>query len=308
MLYNNWLASVAERFQRAFDEIAIVHNFEFGDEFEMALAKTLQKLLPRRFGVCRGYLLGADGTRAGDDIIIFDAHRFPTVRALAQDLAQLEQVPAEAVLAYIEAKHTLYVAEDEGHGQSLAKATRQVERVKAVKRAAVGENNLFEGVTLSGFTISRPKGAPDFRNPYYAAVWARHVKAPVADTFDAFAKCVGLVGDLRHEVPDAIIAGECVALPGYPGEGNTITPCRFVGDVAGLVSIKGLPSPLGIGFAHLLWAIEWIRLGELPWSRMIVEQFSSHDIRATDPPTSGMKFYPSAEVPTEETTASDGKE
>jgi hypothetical protein len=116
-VYGNWLSEIANRFQARFDTITAVHNFEHGDEFEVALCQVLRDILPRRASVCRGYVVAQDGTLAGDDIIVFDAARFPVLRALGDDLSRKEKVPAEAVLAYIEAKHTLHV--DGGGPQSL---------------------------------------------------------------------------------------------------------------------------------------------------------------------------------------------
>src|SRR5580704_5209058 len=134
MLYDNWLSDVARRFQQRFDEIKATYNFDNGPEFEIALCEVLREILPRRFGVCRGFVVGRNGERAGDDIIVFDAQHFPTIRALATDLSRKESIPAEAVLAYIEAKHTLRVEGDEAAGQSLAKALCQVDAVKGISR------------------------------------------------------------------------------------------------------------------------------------------------------------------------------
>jgi hypothetical protein len=74
------------------------HNFEYGAEFEIALCEVLRQVLPSRVGVCRGYVVSEDGTKAGDDIILFDAARFPTLRLLGESLALKEQVPVEASL------------------------------------------------------------------------------------------------------------------------------------------------------------------------------------------------------------------
>jgi len=66
VLYNNWLHGVATRFQKKFDDISAEFNFELGPEFEIAICKVLQDLLPRRFGVCRGFVVGQSGDLAGD--------------------------------------------------------------------------------------------------------------------------------------------------------------------------------------------------------------------------------------------------
>jgi hypothetical protein len=175
VLYNNWLGDITERFQKKFDDIKVVYNFEYGEEFEMAIADALRELLPQRYGVCRGYVVSRDGQSAGDDIIIFDAQHFPTLRALERtDLSRKENVPAEAVLAYIEAKHTLQFA-GEG-GQSLSKAVDQVRRVKEVPRPPVPHSEIIPGVNLPAqFSVTSPPYMPQIRNPYYGAIWARNV-------------------------------------------------------------------------------------------------------------------------------------
>jgi hypothetical protein len=291
VLYDNWLPDVARRFQQRFDNIGAMHNFELGNEFEVALCKVLVDLLPRRFGVCRGFVVGRNGERAGDDIIVFDAQRFPTIRALATDFSQKESVPAEAVLAYIEAKHTLTVEGDENAPQSLAKATTQIERVKKVPRPPVGHGELISGVDLEGlFTATPAPGLPTIRNPYYAAVWARRVKTKSEDAFAAFSHRLLEVGSERSELPDAIVAGNALALPVVRSseEKGSIKP--FVCESTELASMLNEATPWGIAFAHMLWAMEWIRLGELPWSKMLTEQLRIKNLAFANPPLRGSKF------------------
>src|SRR5580658_2100999 len=181
MLYDNWLSDVARRFQQRFDEIKATYNFDNGPEFEIALCEVLREILPRRFGVCRGFVVGRNGERAGDDIVVFDSLHFPTLRALATDLSLKESVPAEAVLAYIEAKHTLTAEGDGKSGQSLTKALSQIQAVKAVPRPTVGHEQILPGVNLHGVTFQGPAHFPKTRNPYYAAIWARNVKSSESD-------------------------------------------------------------------------------------------------------------------------------
>jgi hypothetical protein len=51
--------------------------------------------------------------KAGDDIITYECHLFPTARFLLDcDFSLKEQVPVEAVAAYIEAKHALEIEGD----------------------------------------------------------------------------------------------------------------------------------------------------------------------------------------------------
>lgn len=291
MLYDNWLPDVARRFQQKFDNIAATHNFELGNEFEVAVCEVLRDLLPRRFGVCRGFVVGRNGDRAGDDIVIFDAQRFPTLRALATDLSRMESIPAEAVLAYIEAKHTLIVEGDEKVGQSLAKATRQVELVKAVPRPPVEHAELIPGVNLKGgFTVTPPPGFPQIRNPYYAAIWARHVKAKSDDVFVAFSRRLHEIGIARNELPDAIVAGSALALPVVRNSEKNVSIKPFVCESTELASVLNEAAPWGIALAHMLWAIEWIRLGELPWSTLLTEQLQIKNMGLAEPPMRGAKF------------------
>lgn len=52
LLYQGYVQTLSQRFESALSEIASQHNFELGDEFEIAICKTLRKILPTRFGIC----------------------------------------------------------------------------------------------------------------------------------------------------------------------------------------------------------------------------------------------------------------
>lgn len=294
MLYNNWLSDVASRFQRSFEEIQATHNFEYGDEFEVAVCKLLRALLPRQYGVCRGFVVARTGEHAGDDIIVFDAGRFPTLRALGMDdLSRMEYVPAEAVLAYIEAKHTLT-------GETLSKATKQVEQVKAIPRPPVDLSRRISGINLKGISIQPPKDFPAICNPYYAAIWARQEKMDSEDSYRAFAYKMAELERQRAELPDAIVAGKLLALPlvftsGPTDLGPTVSIKPFLCESTELGCMMQEASPWGTAFAHLLWAIEWIRLGDLPWSDMLSEQISRRALSHGTPPLRGTKFDPNPE-------------
>jgi hypothetical protein len=290
MLYDDWLSDVARRFQQKFDNIKVTHNFDYGDEFEVALCEVLQEILPRRFGVCRGFVVGRNGERAGDDIIVYDAQHFPTLRALATDLSRKESIPAEAVLAYIEAKHTLSVEGDGKSGQSLAKAMSQIDAVKAIPRPPVEHHQILRGANLHGFNIQGPAGFPQIRNPYYSAIWARHVKSTESDTFAAFARRLLDLGGSRAELPDAIAADSVLALPLVREGEKVISVKPFVCETTELGSVLNNVSSWGIAVAHMLWAIEWVRLGDLPWSTMLIEQLKIENLGLAEPPLRGTKF------------------
>jgi hypothetical protein len=104
-------------------------TIDYGVEFEVALCTAISRLLPDRFSICRGFVINKAGEKAGDDVIIYERHLFPAMRFLTRDdFALKEQVPIEAVAAYIEAKHTLDL---EGNSPStLIHAISQAEEVK----------------------------------------------------------------------------------------------------------------------------------------------------------------------------------
>jgi len=121
-MYKQLLDSLAEVLESELVRVGKSHsNYEVGDEFEIALCKAFRLLLPERYGVCRGCIgfeeiVGPGETKEykeGDDVIIYDKQVFPTLRLLGNDPAKLETVPVEAVLAYFECKHTIYLSEDE---------------------------------------------------------------------------------------------------------------------------------------------------------------------------------------------------
>ena len=270
MLYDGWLGKIAKRFQEEFDRIEAVYNFDPGPEFEIAICEVLRKLLPQRFGICRGFVIGRDGRKAGDDIIIFDANRFPTIRGLL-GLARKEGVPAEAVLAYIEAKHTLYaVGEEKTKQQSLVKASRQVESVKTIPR----ERNTFTPSykdIASRKWMHRSSEGLDHCNPFYGAVWARTLVGTAADVYRQLPE----IG--RASGPDVIVAGSTIVLPGVSKDGfSDLRP--FLGGDATLGVSESVPNPFGIALAHLIWAIEQIQLGDLPWPEMIIEALAGRRI------------------------------
>lgn len=175
MLYGDYLATVVREFNGIFDRITAHHNMEFGDEFEIALCQALRKILPDRFGICRGYIVTSAGTHTGDDIVVFNRENFVTLRLLdQQDFSRKECIPFDTVCAYIEAKHCLSLSGDDG--QSIGKALSQVAAVKALTRRKIPLNEI-KGVTFGdGHTVTVPKGWPDHSNPLFTCIWSRRVR------------------------------------------------------------------------------------------------------------------------------------
>jgi hypothetical protein len=128
-MYHDYVKTLSKRFEANLTSIEVGQNFEYGPEFEIAICNTLRSALPDKYGIARGYVVNAEGTRAGDDIVIFERSRFPTLALRGRDdYARKEFIPIEAVYAYIEAKHTLNL--DGEDDQSLQRALDQVGEVK----------------------------------------------------------------------------------------------------------------------------------------------------------------------------------
>jgi len=68
--YDQFLENIGKKFNEYFINISAINNFDYGDEYEVALCKALASILPERYGVCRGFIVTMCGNYAGDDIII----------------------------------------------------------------------------------------------------------------------------------------------------------------------------------------------------------------------------------------------
>lgn len=268
--YDGYLAALIERFDQHLNRIKAEYNFDYGDEFEIAICSVLREVLPSRVGVCRGFIVAEDGSKAGDDIILFDAARFPTLRHLGGDLARKEQVPIEAVLAYIEAKHTLNL--DGDSGQSLENALRQIAAVKRLKREPVGHRQIGLIELPPNFNIAIDPGWPAIRNPILCAVWARNVNtgAQGEHAESLLRRIIELTGSLTNfECADLIAAGRLLAAPAtVTGPGRTAARPFLAAKAELTGSVHGCGT-LGLAVFYLMWAIEWIELGLMPWGRML---------------------------------------
>jgi len=285
-MYKDFVGTISKEFEAALDEIKAIHNFDFGPEFEVAICKTLRRVLPQKFGVCRGFVVNARGDAQGDDIVIFDRMRFPTIRGIDYaDYSRKEQVPIEAVYASIEAKHTLNIEGDDG--SSLAKAVRQVSWAKllCVQRRDVPHANVGHNITIveNNITIGEnvaaesPPGWPSLRNPIYGAIFARQVRSkPGGQLLEDAASIEKALLDasIRCEIPpDLIVAGRnTLLIPALPternGESHTPSPFFLHGQShMNPVTVDGIA--FGAGLAFLLWALDWIELGDMPWPQIL---------------------------------------
>ncbi len=173
-MYQRILETLSKEIDHYFSRIEANHNFDLGPEFEIALCRLFQKVLPSRFGVCRGFIIDKTGKTAGDDIIIYDRLRFPTLRLLDEDFAQKECVPFEAVYAYFEAKHNLELDIDL-EDTTFNKAISQLKKVRSLERVPRSLNQVTDTVTISNAPAKPPEGYPIIFNPLFVGIISRKV-------------------------------------------------------------------------------------------------------------------------------------
>jgi len=272
MTYSDFLEEINIRTKALFSEISAEYNFDNGPEFEIALCKFLRVILPTRYGICRGFVVSNDGTTAGDDIIIFDQERFPTLRLLQTiDFGQKQKIPIEAVYAYIEAKHTLCL-EGSG-GQSLEKSLSQIDAVKNVKRAEVPMTQITPQVAILSYQANRPPYWPDYRNPLYTAIISRNVRIkqndPITDaaTFLPIlqSKCVEITQNQNG--PDLIISGSDVI--SIPAVGTQVESPFFMPGVSNFAAVLTNERAFSAGLTNMLYAFDHITLGTIHWPAVI---------------------------------------
>lgn len=270
LLYDNYVREVSNKFEQALALIKTEHSFEYGDEFEVAICKTLRQVLPQQYGICRGYVVSALGEKAGDDIIVFDRMRFPTLRALdTDDYARKEQVPIEAVYAYIEAKHSIWIKGD--GGSSFQKALNQVAQVKLLcdRRPSV--------MLRSDHNVGQLGGWPEIRNPAYGIILSRYVRlnngGPILDDPDVILRHLLDARNRTLLAPDFCVLGKSnMLIPVLPVKGTdgTAMPSPFFqsgSSSLNTVLVDGVG--FGAGLSLLLWALDWIQLGEMPWPAIL---------------------------------------
>lgn len=274
MAYIEFLKNINQKFQQKFSEIESHHNFELGNEFEIAVCKVLRALLPTKFGICRGYVTNSEGIMKGDDIIIYDRERFPLLRLLENDnFEQKQYVPVEAVYAYIEAKNTLYINSD--GGQSLDKAVNQVCEVINIQRQALIDHVSPQVKVPSGM-FRVVDGFPKLQNPFYGVVIARNIR--VNDkTQSTSIECLKALENFRpldakyNNYPSLIIAGEDIICFPVLTDGNNLTYRSpfFIKDKSTLLPSIVEGQAFGLGMVFLLNALESIMLGKINWAYII---------------------------------------
>lgn len=286
LLYGDFVRNIARSFDNALSEVETVHNFEYGTEFEIVICKVLRSILPYKFGICRGYAINQEGVTAGDDIIIYERLHFPTIRRFGEDYTLKEKVPIEAVFAYIEAKNTVLLNE-EGEDGSLHKAIQQTCAVKELCN---------QRSPVSSSTTQR--GWPTILNPVYTAIFAHQVsvkqksKNVIIKDFQQVYNHLENTSIESTTPPDFIVAGHSnIIFHGVDVDdplGVGIASPFYVADETKPFHRVTENLAFGIGVTQLLWALDSIQLGPMPWSNIVVEGINlSYDawVKANQLPT-----------------------
>jgi hypothetical protein len=284
-LYDNYVTTLASDIEAEFRKIRFDHNFDAGDELEFAMCRILRQLLPQRFGVCRGFVVDAQGNKAGDDIIIYDRWRFPRLRTMDESsFAENQYVPIEAVCAYIEAKYTLNLEGDDG--QSLAKALRQVAAVKSLcaSRTKVSPHTITPYFTANpdAIPVKKPEGFPDYRNPPFALIWARQVRRKQSDKTlledrEQIRTAIEQADLPSSLAPDVVVLGRSnLLLPLFPatlqGKPDYVHASPFFIDgKSRLEPFIATDRAFGIAMCYLFWVLDWILLDAIKWRQVIAD-------------------------------------
>lgn len=270
----NFVDIISKKCNSIFDEISVTYSFDNGDEFEIALCKLLRIILPNKFGIVRGFIIDKYGNKAGDDIIIYDQERFPTLRLLeSNNFSNKSEIPFEAVYAYIEAKNTLYI--EENGGQSLDKALSQIENIKNLKRDIVPLNKLNSRISFEGIANLKNQFWPEISNPFYTAIISRNLKTKLNQSetdpkklHNSFLINGNSVIN-NSNCPDLIIAGSNFI--GVPAITTQIESPFYIKDLSHLALFQTQGTSYGIGLSFMMYALDYILLGNLHWPTILAD-------------------------------------
>ena len=268
-MYNNFLSNISKKFLKNFDEISAIYNFDNGDEFEITLCKSLRSILPQFYGICRGSIFSSDGNFVGDDIIIYDQHHFPTLRLLEDNtFAQKQQIPFEAVFAYIEAKNTLII-NGEG-GNTIHKAWNQCRAVKSLLRKEVK----YSKYSVNNIPFLKPLPQwPTIGNPIYTAIFARGIRLNANSQIltpaeNGYIQLLDKIKTLeQNKQPDMIIADYNTLL--IPIINQRIESPFYIENTSSFSAHISNELAYGIGLSYMFYAFDNIKLGKMYWPKII---------------------------------------
>ncbi|WP_236217276.1 DUF6602 domain-containing protein [Pseudomonas rhodesiae] len=261
--YGGYIERLARKVEARLQDIEAIYNFDLGDEFELALCAVLEDVLPAKYGVCRGFVVAEDGRTAGDDLIIYDKMSSPTLRSnLGRQFPVKEQIPVDAVYAYIECKHSTSDA------AVLEKAIAQAEAVKQLlrsRRSLPNPDYEADGPVYNGKVRDWPRSFPPLKNQPYCAVFARKYSPQVA-----------LPGGGSKHAPDLLILGnDHIATQTVNLGADGLKSALFYDNKywSGLRVEYAPKNAYGLGLVTLLEALSWIELLPIDWTAILNATF-----------------------------------
>lgn len=285
MFYNDFIEKISKRFETRFNEIDPEWNFDIGNEFEVCLATLFSEILPEKYGVCRGFVTPKSGAPKGDDIIIYDQVSVPLIRPpIEQQFVRKENVPLEATYAYVEAKNTIEIKNSEERNY-IVKAVKQTAEIKNLERVERKFNELVKGVNFENHSSTIRKGWPTIWNPMFTAVFARGARIDGKLVDDPHTiKSVLKNLELPKNSPDLLVIGPNLILVPHVREDKTDTYFSpFLMEDTGTLLMWEVPGlAYGAGLASILYALQNIRLGEMPWRDVIHEVIGDAIKRSND--------------------------
>ena len=273
-IYDSFLTTISKKFEAQFNEISVINNFDYGDEYEVALCKCLRVILPDQYGICRGSIFSSDGSIVGDDIIIYDQLHYPTLRLLDDaTFAQKQKIPFEAVFAYIEAKNTICI--DGMEANSFEKAWSQAISIKNLKRKPVS----FNKYSVNGIPfLKRPDTWPEKANPIYTAIFSKGVRrnkngeilsseeASVLLSKKIYEKNLGCIQE-NNNSPDLFIADKNLLY--IPTINNSLESPHFINRRSVLSQTIKNNIAYGLGLSLMFYAFDFIELGKIHWPAIL---------------------------------------
>lgn len=277
--YKNYVQTLSERVSAGLSTIETGYNFEYGIEFEIVMCQMLRSALADKFGIARGHVVDINGKMAGDDIIIFERTRFPTLALRERDdYARKEFIPIEAAYCYIEAKHTLHLEGEDS--QSLSNACEQISKVKDLcsSRPTITPNQLAPYLKVDqGIQISTPLDFPTILNPMFGVLFAKQVRQKKGS--DVITNPEEIQTILRSQTigsnlpPDLLVIGESNLILPVLKDGNDKLVLRspfYIPTRSQYYTSKVDKIAFGIGLTSIMAALDWIQLGVMPWHKILV--------------------------------------
>ncbi|CED71365.1 putative uncharacterized protein [Aliivibrio wodanis] len=272
MSYRSLIENISVLFNSRLNEISVHYNLEYGNEFEVALCHVISSFLPKKAGVCRGFVVDSEGNKVGDDIIIYDKSSYNTLRGIRDgDFSLKQQIPIEAVYAYIEAKSTVYLESD--NRNTLQKALKQQSQVRELigKRTRREISDITPYLSLPQQLVQSSSEWPNYKNPPFTSIWTRQVKkTPSSNDVLSADEIVSSLDRMGCDyLIDLLVLGEdCISIPIVKSTRNYSGPFYTNGKYPHLSTVN-YGTSYGLGMVSILQAIDWIELSAIDWNKVV---------------------------------------